>query len=404
MTTNELNKKIRLITKIGVLFHKYGANAQRLEASLNHIASHLDLVGNFFSTPTYLVISIEGDDEQINNHVRVTPGDTNLSSLQDVDSLVDQLCNGDISVDDCIRQLNFIQMSPFRYNGFLQVLSFMATSLSLSIILKGGHQDVLWSSILGSIVGILSYFKQFNRKVSEIFEFLSAFLVMIGCFLASEYFDDFNYQIVLISALIVIIPGLGLTTAMNELASQNLASGTARLMGALIDLFKISFGALLGLEVGKLYFTKMSLAETSPLPEIMIIPALLLASLSFTIIFNARLKDFGIVMLSGVISLGTLYFYQLHLTQVISIFLASFSIALASNLFANLANKPAAVMLVPGIIFLVPGSVGLKGLNLIMQAEYIAGLTTGLQMFIISITIVAGMFLANIVLTPKKNL
>ncbi len=404
MTTNQINKKIQLITRIGVSLHKYGANAQRLEASLTTISQHLGLNGNFFSTPTYLMIAIDSDEEQINSHVRVTPGDTNLSSLQDVDQLVDKLINNEVTVEECLQRLAIIQSSPFKYPGLIQILSFMSTSGALAIILQGGLIETILSFILSFIVGFLAWFKQFNIKLTEIYEFFCSFLVMLSCYILSYHELQFNYQTVLISSLIVIIPGLGLTTAMNELATQNLASGTARLMGALIDLFKISFGILLGIEVGKMYFGEIELSAALPFQYSMMIPALIVASLSFTIIFNARIKDFGFVLLSGIISLGSLYLCQLHMTQVLSIFIASFTIAFSSNLFARLSNRPSAIMLVPGIIFLVPGSVGLKGLNLILQNLYLEGLATGFQMFLIAITIVAGMFLANVMMNPRKTL
>ena len=404
MTTKEITKKIQLITRIGVSLHKYGANAQRLEASLITISTHLGLSGNFFSTPTYLMIAIDTDDEQINSHVRVTPGDTNLSSLQEVDALVDKLIKNEVSVDECLQRLAIIQSSPFHYLGIFQMMAYMFTSAALAIILQGGSTEAILSFLLSFIVGFLAWTKQFNIKLNEIYEFFCSFLVMLSCFILSKNGVQFNYQTVLISSLIVIIPGLGLTTAMNELATQNLASGTARLMGALIDLFKISFGILLGMEVGKMYFGEIEMSSSIPLSPYMMIFALVIASLSFTIIFNAKLRDFGYVLMSGIIALSSLYIAQTHMTQVLSIFIASFTVAFSSNLFARITNRPSAIMLVPGIIFLVPGSVGLKGLNLIFQNLYLEGLATGFQMFLIAITIVAGMFLANVMMNPKKTL
>ncbi|MFT6633011.1 MAG: uncharacterized membrane protein YjjP (DUF1212 family) [Bacteriovoracaceae bacterium] len=404
MSTIELKKKIKLISMIGVGLHKYGTNAQRLEASLKFISNYLGLKGHFFTTPTYLAISIDSDDEQFSRHMRVTPAGADLEKLQELDSIANAICLGGLSIDEAIKQIQELEDRPSSYGHGVLFLAYGLTSTALCAILKGGTNELILSFILGSIVGILAIFKIRSPKISDIFEFLSAFTVMICCYLAYHFQFQFSFQIVLISSLIVIVPGLGLTIAMTELATQHLVSGTARLMGAMIDFFKISFGILLGVEVGKLLLGNLPMIEATPLGNYYIIPATILAALSFTVIFNAKKKDFIWVLLSGIVTIGALNLCLTFFNQTLSVFISAFIIGLFSNLFARIRQRPAAITLLPGIIFLVPGSVGLKGLNLIFQEDFIAGLSGGFQMLIVAISIVAGLFLANVALNPRKNL
>lgn len=404
MSTIELKKKIKAITLIGIGLHKYGTNAQRLEGSLMYISSYLGLKGVFFSTPTYLAISIDSDDEQFSRHIRVTPGDTNLEKLQELDIIASSLCAGDITVDQAIEQTITLEKKSSSYGRLTQLFAYCLTSCAICLILQGGAIEVGLSFAFASIVGVLAILKITSNKVAEIFEFLSAFSVMFLCYIGYYFELLFNFQIVIISSLIVIVPGLGLTIAMTELATQHLVAGTARLMGAMIDFFKISFGILLGVEVGNLIFGKIPLIAADPLDDFFIIPAILLAALSFTVIFNARKKDFIWVLISGVVTISSLKIFEMYLNHILSIFLSAFVIGFLSNLFARTKKRPAAILLLPGIIFLVPGSVGLNGLNLIFQSDFLAGLTGGFQMFILAITIVAGLFLANVALNPRKYL
>jgi uncharacterized membrane protein YjjP (DUF1212 family) len=48
-----------------------------------------------------------------------------------------------------------------------------------------------------------------------------------------------NQNTVIIASLIVLLPGLSLTNAMNELTSQHLVSGTARFAGAVTTVLKM---------------------------------------------------------------------------------------------------------------------------------------------------------------------
>lgn len=404
MSTNEIKEKVKLLSLIGVALHKYGTSAHRLEASLKFISNYLGLKGNFFSTPTYLALSFDADDEQIVRHLRVTPGEENLEKLQEVDSIANKICHEGMAIKDAIKQLQDLDARPSSYGALTQLVAFSLTSMSLALILQGDAIEMTLSFLIGSIVGILALLKSKNEKLSEIFEFLASFIVMMCCFIFQNAGLYFNYQIVLISSLIVIIPGLGLTVAMTELATQNLASGTARLMGALIVFFKISFGILLSVEIGKHLFEAPVLIDPTPVNQLYILPALIIASLSFTVIFNARKSDSIWVLLSSFVTIGTLFLSQIYLNQILSVFFAAFTIGLVSNAFARIKKRPSAIMLVPGIIFIVPGTVGLKGLNLIFQKDFVAGLSGGFQMFILAITIVAGLFLANVTLNPRKSL
>ena len=58
----------------------------------------------------------------------------------------------------------------------------------------------------------------------------------------------------IIASLIVLLPGMALTNAVNELTSQHLVSGVARFAGALATVLKLTVGSMIeddGREVGE---------------------------------------------------------------------------------------------------------------------------------------------------------
>ena len=70
----------------------------------------------------------------------------------------------------------------------------------------------------------------------------------------------------IISAIIAFIPGLSFTLGLAELAARNLMSGTARIMDAIMILFKLYFGAVLGIALGKLLWGEVAFIEPSDIP------------------------------------------------------------------------------------------------------------------------------------------
>ncbi len=394
---------------MGVSLHRYGTSAGRLEESLVALTDHLGMVGEFFSTPTYLAMAFnyKGEDnnsEQINRHIRVLPGETDLAKLQIIDQIANEIFHNNIELAEAIQKLEDIDSIKTTYPKILIILAYALVSFSLSTILKGGIVETSLATMLGMVVGITATFKKNSPKIKEVFEFLVSFLTVFGCYVAHGFGLDFNSQIVIVASIIVIVPGLDITIAMNELATKNLASGTARLMGALVDLAKLSFGIVIGAEVAKLIYPPLPILAATPSNQWFLVLAIVVASSAFTVIFNATKNDFPYILMSGVITYGVLHLSSLFFTTIISLLISAFAIGVVSNLFAKLKDRPAAIVQLPGIIYLVPGSIGLTGISHIFQKDIVTGLAAGTQMILFAITIVAALFMANIFVGPRRFL
>ncbi len=401
------SEKIELISEIGLALHRYGTNAYRLEDNLKDLSSALGIEGQFFSTPTYLAMSLswyyEGKKRETTKHLRVQPGEVNLNKLQLLDTLAKKICDNRIETQQALQELDRIENHSMSYPKTIVVLAFALTSLAISVLLNGSYYDNLIALFLGGIVGFVHFLSTKYKSLLEVFEFVAAMLVTLFCYLVFNLIKPFNFQLVLISSLIVIIPGLSFTTSMVELATKNLASGTARIMGSLVDLLKISFGIYLGLELSHLFFFPIDYIGATN-EAIWALPlSVLIAGASFTVIFNARKSDFIWILYSGVISISSLTIAAHFFEQVFASFLAALVVTLGSNLFARITKRPAVIVLLPGIIFLVPGSIGLKGLNFLMRQEILSGFSSGVQMFSVAISIVAGLFFANLILPPRER-
>src|SRR3546814_13497759 len=69
--------------------------------------------------------------------------------------------------------------------------------------------------------------------------------------LMAKFVGPLNLNTVVIAALIVLMPGMSLTNAVNELTSKNLISGTARFAGAISTMLKLTVGTLIALTAAK---------------------------------------------------------------------------------------------------------------------------------------------------------
>lgn len=406
MDLKEFKKRVRLVVAIGEELHKHGAAAHSLEAALKKISDTLDIEGQFFATPTVLMASFKAEERERQHIIRVKPGTVNLDKMTQLDTLGDQIIDKQLDLDQAFEELSRIKNQGLLYPPTVEVLAYAAVSGAASVFFGAGPIEILVATALGLIVGITWMICSKGNQTNQVFEFLAAFIASTSACILYVIEPSFSIQITTLASLIVLVPGLTLTIAMTELATENLAAGTARLMQAILTFFKLGFGVAFGTNLVKLFTDKVSVSNVivSNLDQIYIWAALFTAALAFTILFSASKENFFWVLFAG--SVG--YFSTSLSSQIIGAdlgaFVGGFSVGITANLYAKLTKHPALTITMPGLILLVPGSMGFKGLSFLVEKNTLAGIDTTFEMFLIAIALVSGLLLANIVVVPRRSL
>lgn len=406
MDLKDFKKRIKLITGIGQELHKHGAAAHSLESALKKICDTLDIQGQFFATPTVLMASYQAGVRERQTISRVKPGNVDLDKMKQLDLLGDQIIDKEIDIDTAFERLEKIKNASNLYPAFLEILAFSMVSAAASVFFGAGPNEILIAAFLGLIVGIISDFCSKEDYSHQIFEFLAAFVVSIISCLLFDYFQDFSIQIVTLASLIVLVPGLTLTIAMTELATENLAAGTARLMHAILVFFKLGFGVAMGTNLIRMFSEHINIQEVkvAGLDQNYIWLALIVAAASFTILFKASRENFLWVLLASVVGYFSTSLASQYIGPDLGAFVGGFSVGITANLYALYTKHPALTITMPGLILLVPGSIGFKGLSFLVEKNTLAGIDTTFEMFLVAIALVSGLLLANILVIPKRSL
>jgi uncharacterized membrane protein YjjB (DUF3815 family) len=212
-----------------------------------------------------------------------------------------------------------------------------------------------------------------------------------------------------VSALIVLMPGLMLTTAMTELATQQLSSGSARAAGALTVLLKLTFGSIAATQVlGAIGWTVPTPAP-STLPVAVEWVAAVLAAASFATLFQAARRDVPLVMASAlagyVITRVTgAWFADGSAVFAGGVFFASLAMAALANLYGRWSGRPGSLVRLPGIMLLVPGSVGFRALGMVMARDYTMGLETLIAVLSALLALTAGLLFGALLVPPRRHL
>lgn len=405
MTSPPDDKDIKFIMRHAAALHHYGAAAHSLEAAMTNVSAALGLYAEFFCVPTMIMASFTNSDDVSRQALRrVKPATVDLKKLLELDALGDELIEKKIDLGIAIEKLKEIT-SADENHFLLDLFAFMFCSFSASIFLGAGQIEALVALLAGLIVGFVNYLTSLNESTNRFSEFFSSFITTIFTSAVFLFSPNFSIQLVILASLIVIVPGLGVTIAMTELATQNLVSGTVRLMSSFLIFFKMIFGVGLAYGLMLHFYPQLHYVEViEPLSDFYKWLVLPFAAIAFMITFRGRWKDTHWIVLVTVLGFSVSSFVAEAVSPLFAAFVASLTVAVFSNAYARLAKHPAATVLLPGLILMVPGSIGLKGLSMLIEKNTLLGIDTAFQMFLVAVALVGGLLLANVIVPPRRSL
>ncbi|GAB2706904.1 threonine/serine exporter family protein [Aliiglaciecola aliphaticivorans] len=375
---------------------------------MSEIAAYLGVNASFISTPTSLSIVLWSDrhEEEYNHAARIEPGELDMNSLSLTDELAYQLLKGEISLADADKRLDQIDAMQSPYNKTLTGIAFGTSTSAFAMLMGAGWPEIFWSGVLGLVVYFWTLWSLRSKRVNLMLESVASFTVGFAVCTINYFFESgLNIWLIILSSLIILVPGLSLTIGLAELSSRNLVSGTARVMDAIMQLFKLYFGAFIGITLGYQLYGQQELQVADTLPFWVNWLGVLLLSIGLVAIFRTRMKHVPWAVVSTFIAYGASTWSSAYLENGLGAFVGAFALGVFSNLFSRIMNAPSTIVAMHGLIVLVPGSKTYIGLNsFISGQDFIKADHIGQETFLILMSLVAGLIFANIVMPTKKAL
>jgi uncharacterized membrane protein YjjP (DUF1212 family) len=387
--------------KLGRGLHRYGTPADRLEEALGAVSRRLGVEAQFFCTPTAIFIAQGGTWGQETSLVRLEPGEIHLEKLSQLDEILEAVANGRLATTTAIQEVDAVVAAPPRYRRQSTILAHTLAAGTAAHFFGGGILEILGALILGLSIGLLAAALSGRGSAEHLFEVLAA--TVAGCG-AAVLTSGPSVFILTAAGLITLLPGLSLTVAIKELATRNLVSGSSRLAAVLLTLITLGFGIALGSRLGA-FLPPLRLLPYTPTfhpgADLLFLAA---AALSFTVLFRARPRDYGWILIGGTVAFYAGRGGAQWLGPELGSFLGALLLGLASNLYARWRRSPGAVLQVPGLMLLVPGSLGFRGISALLAQDTGSGVEAAFTMAIVAASLVFGLFMANVLLPPRRTL
>ena len=402
--------RIRFMVELAERLHLYGTTAQRLEAALLLVAERLRLECEPWSSPTALILTFSDPQHlpgasDTTRVVRLPPGDNDLYRLAETDRIAEALIAGEMDLAAAFEAMDALDKPPTRTIRALRVIGFGLVAAAVGGMLRLPWLDIGVSAFNGLAIGVLMQIAEDRPRTREAVDAVLAMFASTVAILVASFIAPLNQNTVIIASLIVLLPGLSLTNAMNELSSDHLVSGMARFAGAITTVMKLAVGAIIALYVADLVGLQPAVRAWRPQPEWVEWIALAAASLAFAVLFRAERRDYPLVMAAAAAGYLISRFGGMAWGSGAGIFLAALVMTAAGNAYARWWHRPGAIVRVPGIILLVPGSASLRGLlDLLQQQDIGAGQVAVLGVINILLALIAGLLFGNLLLPARRNL
>jgi len=395
----------RFILQLAKQLHQHGTPAHRLEVTLSVLAQRLGVRAEFFSTPTSIMVGIGELEQQRVHLLRVEPGEPNLGHLSQLGEIVRQVMDQQITPAEGLHRIDQMDAAPKPYPLWLVLLAFVCASVAIACFLKVRVGDLVVASVLGLVTAITALSAARSENTRHVTEPLAAFIVSTLAFTIDGVLGTRTGYATSLAGLAILLPGLTFTVALTELSTRHLASGTARLSGAIVTFLGLGFGLALGAKAGGA--AGAALRDLLPmlhgaLPRTALPPwaewaGLLIAPLAFTVLLSARKQDAPLIVIACAAAYVTSKFAGAAVGEELGAFLGAFVVSAGSNVLARVRRRVAMVTQVPGLLILVPGSIGFRSVTSLLGQEIETGIQTGFRVAIVGISLAAGILAGNVV-------
>ncbi|MHB8913260.1 MAG: threonine/serine exporter family protein, partial [Lysobacter sp.] len=272
LTSASYAAKINFVIELAERLHVYGTTAQRLEGAIGAVSLKLRLDCEPWSNPTGMILTFSDPqrplgDSETTRVIRLPPGENDLRRLSETDRIAEDVMADRIDLAGAHAAMSALDEPPRLRTRAMQVLGFALAATAIAGLLRLPWLDIGVAGLNGLGIGLLVQAAELRPRLREALEAIAGVFAAGVAIVVASFLAPLNQNTVIIASLIVLLPGLALTNAVNELTSQHLVSGTARFAGAVTTVLKLAVGVVIALYVADLLGLQPAIRALRPQPH-----------------------------------------------------------------------------------------------------------------------------------------
>jgi|BioPla2DNA2_1021312.scaffolds.fasta_scaffold07445_5 uncharacterized membrane protein YjjP (DUF1212 family) len=246
----DTDRVLEIALLAGEILIQSGSEIYRAEDTARIISESYGVKAECFFMPTGIFISGYGEDKKaISLMKRITNRTVDLHRIEMINGFSRKIKNERISIEEAEKELHKIK--AYSRRGFpLMLIAATFTAPVYSLLFKGTMIDGLIAAPISAII----YITNFGISKIGFFQFFSLFVsgIIAGSLtiFAQELYPLLNIDKVIVGSIMILVPGIAITSAIKDALKGDLVSSLARAGEALLVVVAIGVGLGLMIVVG----------------------------------------------------------------------------------------------------------------------------------------------------------
>ena len=247
---------IKIILQLGSMLMQSGAEIHRAEESMHRLfaAYHLQSA-EVFVIPNCIIISAElFDGSTLTKMRRIEAHGTDITFLEQCNALCRTLCDETPPVKEAWKKLLYLNKKHRTYPIYLIILAYGISPAFFALLFGGQPADSLCAFFCGTLIGlILQHGNRFFSSNRFVPTFLCSAAASFFALLLVRVIRDTSSDIIIISALMMLVPGTAITNAMREIMAGDTISSISHIADAILCAVAIALGTAISLSVMRFF-------------------------------------------------------------------------------------------------------------------------------------------------------
>jgi len=386
---------VALLLKLARLLVEAGLPAHRVEEVVLQLAERFATPVEVFVIPTNVWLSFPRPGGPAMFMQRVMAGPVNLERLDRLSAVADDVIRGALTGAEANACIDAIYAAAPRWKPAAIITAYVLSAIAFAVFFGAGASELIVSSCVGLVVGAIGLAMQRTRARNRLFELVAATAAALVAGAADWAPGSYSDWIPLASGLIILLPGIALVDAIEELAHGRLAAGGARMAGVGVVFLAMTFGTVLGTALAELVPGETHGPLPAHLPDGFLALALVAVALGSTVRFRARPGDVVVIFAASAVALVASRAGAQVAGHLAGAFVAALALGLLSNLYAWVSRRAAELVVIPGLAVLVPGSIGVCSIEALLTKNTTQGVDAAFDMFMVAMALVGGLLFSN---------
>ena len=393
----DYSRLLDVTTDLGYLLAMSGAETYRVEETVTRIFAAYGITAEVFAIPNCLHVSLETENQQpLTRMRRIGHHGTDLDSVERYNNISRRICAEKPDPAEALQWVQEAQKSVKLYSLWISILGSVIGASGFILVYGGGVTDAFGAIFCGLFAGILSNLLA-KWKVNALFNTMAcAFVIGITAYLYGIAGFAVNVDGIMISSLMLLVPGLLFTNAMRDIIYGDTNSGINRIVQVLLVGVAIALGTGAAMKI----LTPLGLNQivTVPVSHGIMIESITscIACIGFAIVFNIHKRAILLCAFGGGL---TWLLYRLlgqwSIGSIEAYFIATLFAATYSEIMARIRKQPAISYLVVSIIPLLPGAGVYRATFSIMNGDMAGFASSGKQTIAIAGAIAVGILIIS---------